>query len=145
MFMEERERFCFNEPMRVRIVKLSCVAVLSLLVIAGCASTGKSGPSTGWIMMVPPPTPAVAAGTDESLSQWKTEGDFASKTDCNKEMTKEQEGELGRFGRISFAQNAGRITIAQYVRQTGSVKILNGQCIAADDSPLKTQGLLLAH
>jgi len=127
--------------MRARIVNLRCAALLSLLVTAGCASPGRSDSSKEWIMMVPPLTPAGAVGTDESLSQWETEGDFASKTDCNKEMTKEQEGALGRFGRIGFAQNAGRITTVQYVHQTGSVKILNGQCIAVDDSRFKTQDL----
>ena len=118
-------------------MNLRGAAVLSLLVAAACATGPEAGPVDGWLLMVPPQTAGGNVATGEPLSKWQTSGNFATRVDCDTEMSKQQSAVLGRFGRIAIAQNSGRVATARNALQTNAAPILNGRCISASDLRLK--------
>ena len=119
-------------------MNLRGAAVLSLLVAAAGITGPEAGPVDGWLLMVPPrQTAGGNVATGEPLSKWQTSGNFATRVDCDTEMSKQQSAVLGRCGRIAIAQNSGRVATARNALQTNAAPILNGRCISASDLRLK--------
>jgi hypothetical protein len=114
-----------------KLTKPRRTAVLALLALAGCASTGNSNSSRGRLLLVPPLTSAGSADTDAPLSKWQSIGHFSSLIDCNNWMTREQFAARAHFGPIT------PITNAHDYYESEAVKILNAQCVSPVDPKLK--------
>jgi hypothetical protein len=85
-----------SRPLLTRVtgaphIRFRHAAALSLLVVAGCASsTGNTGSSGEWLLMVPPLTSGGNADTSAPLSRWQNIGNFANETDSKNKMTAQQ-------------------------------------------------------
>jgi hypothetical protein len=88
-------------------------------------------------MMVRPQTAGGNAATGEPLSKWQTSGNFSSRVECDTEMSKEQCAVLGRFGRMTIAQNNGRVATPRNTQETNGAPILSGRCVSTSDPRLK--------
>jgi len=108
-------------------MKLRHTAALGLLIAAGCAPV-TTGPSTGWLLLVPPVTAAGNADTGQPFSKWQSIGTFPSQYECNTSMTSQQ---------FTAHAQAGGITNAQNYYQTQALQILNARCISSGDPQLK--------
>jgi hypothetical protein len=100
-----------------------------LFVVAGCALTGNTGSSGGWLLVVPPLTSVGNADTDGPLSKWQTIGNFSSQADCNSWMTRRQFAARAQFGPITSGHD---------YYEAEAVKILNGRCVSTDEPRLKS-------
>jgi hypothetical protein len=100
-------------------------AALTLLVVAGCASsTGITGSTGEWLLMVPPLTSGGDADTSEPLSKWQNVGNFANQADCKNSMTTQQFAVHRYYGPIGNAQNS---------YEADAVRTLNAQCVSTKD------------
>ena len=100
-------------------------AALTLLVVVGCASsTGITGSSGEWLLMVPPLTSGGDADTSEPLSKWRNVGNFANQADCKNSMTNQQFAVHRYYGPIGNAQN---------YYEGDAVRTLNAQCVSTKD------------
>ena len=100
-------------------------AALILFVVAGCASsTGITGSSGEWLLMVPPLTSGGNANASEPLSEWQNVGNFANQADCKNSMTTQQFAVHRYYGPIGNAQNS---------YEADAVRTLNAQCVSTKD------------
>jgi hypothetical protein len=120
----------FSDRLRyMRAVKSRLpAAALTLLVVAGCASsTGITGSPGEWLLMVPPLTSGGDADTSKPLSEWRNVGNFANETDCKSSMTTQQFAVHRYYGPIGNAQNS---------YEADAVRTLHAQCVSKEDPRL---------
>jgi hypothetical protein len=100
------------------------VAVLSLLILGGCAQA-QSGP--GSLLILPPLTANGYANTGAPLSKWQVFGNYSGLTDCNTAIASNQ---------MRVNAQVGQISQAAVPSEDLAVKMKSAECVAADDPRL---------
>ena len=80
-------------------------------------------------MLVPPIGADGKVDTSQPLSKWQDVEDFATPTDCNASLTRQQSAAHTAFGPVTSAS-------AKSADQVHALQTLKGQCVARDDPRL---------